>query len=146
MRGHRSASNQDSRREAKGDAVNSLPPSTLPLLLSPTSGERAGRGGTSRCQKTNCVCTRLPSSVSRGVSTIPEGDNKTKFKEVAMFDEISEIRRTRKKYNQAMLRSGISTFGKFEDLEADALKDGALSRKYKELVALGISITQKCYG
>jgi AhpD family alkylhydroperoxidase len=26
------------------------------------------------------------------------------------------------------------------------LKDGALSRKYKELVALGISITQKCYG
>ncbi len=63
-----------------------------------------------------------------------------------MFDEISEIRRTRKKYNQAMLRSGISTFGKFEDLEADALKDGALSRKTKELVALGISITQKCYG
>lgn len=63
-----------------------------------------------------------------------------------MFHEISEIRKTRKKYNQAMFRSGIATFRKFEDLEADALKDGALSRKYKELVALGISITQKCYG
>jgi hypothetical protein len=44
------------------------------------------------------------------------------------------------------LSSGISTFRKFEELEADALKDGALSRKYKELIALGISITQKCYG
>jgi hypothetical protein len=63
-----------------------------------------------------------------------------------MFDEISEIRKARKKGNQAMLSSGISTFGKFEELEVDALKDGALSRKYKELVALGISITQKCYG
>ena len=53
-----------------------------------------------------------------------------------MFDEISDIRETRKKYNQAMFRSGIGTFRKFEDLEADALKDGALSRKVKELVAL----------
>jgi len=66
--------------------------------------------------------------------------------EEAMFDEISDVRKTRKKYNQLMFRSGISTFRKFEDLEADALRDGALSRKYKELVALGISITQKCYG
>jgi len=63
-----------------------------------------------------------------------------------MFNEISEIRKTRKKYNQAMFRSGIAVFRKFEDLEADALKDGALTRKYKELIALGISITQKCYG
>ena len=63
-----------------------------------------------------------------------------------MFDEIGEIRKTRKKYNQLMFQSGISTFRKFEDLEADALQDGALSRKHKELIALAISITQKCYG
>jgi len=63
-----------------------------------------------------------------------------------MFDEIDEIRRTRKQYNQRMFQSGISTFRKFEDLEANALQDGALSRKHKELIALGISITQKCYG
>lgn len=63
-----------------------------------------------------------------------------------MFDDINDIRKTRKKYNQLMFRSGIGTFRKFQDLEADALKDGALSRKYKELVALGVSITQKCYG
>jgi alkylhydroperoxidase/carboxymuconolactone decarboxylase family protein YurZ len=71
---------------------------------------------------------------------------KTKFWEEAMFDEITDMRKTRKKYNQLMFRSGIGTFRKFEELEADALKDGALSRKYKELIALGISITQKCYG
>jgi alkylhydroperoxidase/carboxymuconolactone decarboxylase family protein YurZ len=71
---------------------------------------------------------------------------KSRFQEEAMFDEITDIRQTRKKYNQLMFRSRISTFRKFEDLEADALKDGALSRKYKELVALGIGITQKCYG
>jgi alkylhydroperoxidase/carboxymuconolactone decarboxylase family protein YurZ len=66
--------------------------------------------------------------------------------EVAMFDEIEEIRKTRKKYNNLMFNSGIGTFRQFEDLEANALKDGALSRKHKELIALGISITQKCYG
>jgi alkylhydroperoxidase/carboxymuconolactone decarboxylase family protein YurZ len=71
---------------------------------------------------------------------------KTKSWEEAMFNEITEIRKTRKQYNQLMFRSGIGTFRKFEELEADALKDGALSRKYKELIALGISITQKCYG
>ena len=63
-----------------------------------------------------------------------------------MFDEIDDIRKARKKYNQLMFRSGISTFREFEELEANALKDGALLRKHKELVALGISITQKCYG
>lgn len=63
-----------------------------------------------------------------------------------MFDEITEIRKTRKKYNQLMFRSGIGTFREFEELEGRALQDGALSRKSKELIALGISITQKCYG
>ena len=66
--------------------------------------------------------------------------------EVTMFDDIKEIRKTRKKYNNLMFQSGIGTFRQFEDLEANALKDGALSRKHKELIALGISITQKCYG
>jgi alkylhydroperoxidase/carboxymuconolactone decarboxylase family protein YurZ len=63
-----------------------------------------------------------------------------------MFDEIKEIRKTRKKYNNLMFRSGIDTFRRFADLEENALKDGALSRKHKELIALGISITQKCNG
>ena len=45
-----------------------------------------------------------------------------------------------------MLRSGIGTFRELEELEANALKDGALARKDKELIALGISISNACYG
>ena len=63
-----------------------------------------------------------------------------------MFGDIDEIRKTRKKYNAQMLRSGIKTFREIEELEANALKDGALSQKYKELIALGISISNACYG
>ncbi len=63
-----------------------------------------------------------------------------------MFDEIEDIRSARKKYNGLMFRSGVATFKGFEDLEAAALADGALPRKYKELLALGISVCEKCYG
>jgi alkylhydroperoxidase/carboxymuconolactone decarboxylase family protein YurZ len=45
-----------------------------------------------------------------------------------------------------MFRSGISTFRELEELEANALRDGALAQKYKELIALGISISHGCYG
>jgi len=63
-----------------------------------------------------------------------------------MFEEIKSLNRTRKKYNLKMFRSGISTFREIEDLEMKALRDGALAQKYKELIALGISISQTCYG
>ena len=63
-----------------------------------------------------------------------------------MFEEISQIRKTRKKYNAQMFRSGISTFREIEELEANAFRDDALTQKHKELVALGIGISQGCYG
>lgn len=63
-----------------------------------------------------------------------------------MFDEINQIRKTRKKYNLQMFRSGISAFREIEDLEVNALQDGDLAQKYKELIALGISISRVCYG
>jgi alkylhydroperoxidase/carboxymuconolactone decarboxylase family protein YurZ len=63
-----------------------------------------------------------------------------------MFENVNEIRMLRKKYNAQMLQSGISTFGELEDLEANALRDGELARKHKELIALGISISHGCYG
>lgn len=63
-----------------------------------------------------------------------------------MFDRIDEIRRFRKKYNLKMYRSGIKTFRELEEVEGNALADGALARKYKELIALGISISKACYG
>ena len=45
-----------------------------------------------------------------------------------------------------MYQSGIKTFREIGELEANALKDGALTQKYKELIALGISINNSCYG
>ena len=63
-----------------------------------------------------------------------------------MFPEIKKIRQMRKKYNWQMTQSGINTFREMGALEADALEDGALSQKVKELIALGISIGHACYG
>jgi len=62
-----------------------------------------------------------------------------------MFPKINEINRVRKKYNWQMSQSGIKTFREIGELEANALKDGALTQKYKELIALGISINNSCY-
>ena len=45
-----------------------------------------------------------------------------------------------------MVQSGIKTFRELGELETNALKDGALAQKYKELIALGISISSGCYG
>ncbi len=63
-----------------------------------------------------------------------------------MFPSINEIKTVRKKYNWQMSQSGIKTFREIEELEKNALKDGALTQKYKELIALGISISNSCYG
>ena len=63
-----------------------------------------------------------------------------------MFPDLNEIRKTRKQYNWQMSQSGIKTYRELGELEENALKDGALSQKYKELIALGISISNSCYG
>ena len=63
-----------------------------------------------------------------------------------MFDDPKEYRKLRKQYNGKMFLSGVETFREFEEMEAHALKDGALSQKHKELIALAVSIAQSCYG
>ena len=63
-----------------------------------------------------------------------------------MFEEIAEIRKARKKYNYKMFQSGVSTFHEMEQMEANVFKTGSIEQKYKELMALGISITHACYG
>jgi AhpD family alkylhydroperoxidase len=62
-----------------------------------------------------------------------------------MFDSISDIRHTRKRLNQEMFSSGVPAFREFEELEARALAAGALPAKEKELIALGISIAERCF-
>jgi AhpD family alkylhydroperoxidase len=63
-----------------------------------------------------------------------------------VFDDISKIRQTRKKYNFKMFQSGVGTFRELEELESNIFREGAINQKYKELIALGISIAQSCYG
>lgn len=63
-----------------------------------------------------------------------------------MFEDVEQIRKLRKKYNAQMARSGVSTFHELGELEGNALHAGELGQKYKELIALGISIKEGCFG
>ena len=63
-----------------------------------------------------------------------------------MFINTDEIRRLRQKYYLQMQKCGIKTFQDMDRIEMDALESGDLSQKYKELIALGISISKACYG
>jgi len=63
-----------------------------------------------------------------------------------MFIDTDETRKLRQKYNLQMQKSGIKTFQDMNRIEMDALESGDLSQKYKELIALGISISKACYG
>ena len=63
-----------------------------------------------------------------------------------MFDDVGKIRHTRKKYNFKMFQSGVGTFREMEELESNIFREGAIPQKFKELMALGISITHSCYG
>jgi alkylhydroperoxidase/carboxymuconolactone decarboxylase family protein YurZ len=63
-----------------------------------------------------------------------------------MFIDTDETRKLRQKYNLQMQKSGIKTFQDMDRIEMEALKSGDLSQKYKELIALGISISNACYG
>jgi hypothetical protein len=63
-----------------------------------------------------------------------------------LFIDTDETRKLREKYNLRMQESGIKTFQHMDRIEMEALESGALLQKYKELVALGISISRSCYG
>jgi AhpD family alkylhydroperoxidase len=58
-------------------------------------------------------------------------------------EKISEIIKTRKRAN-AFYTQRSEVFRSFTDLEQHTFKDGVLSKKQKELIALGISITINC--
>jgi hypothetical protein len=63
-----------------------------------------------------------------------------------MFIDTDETRKLRQKYNLQMQKSGIKTFQDMDRIEMEALESGELLQKYKELIALGISISKGCYG
>ncbi len=63
-----------------------------------------------------------------------------------MFIATEKIRELRQKYYLQMRKSGVRTFEDMDRIETAALESGSLLQKYKELIALGISISQGCYG
>jgi len=63
-----------------------------------------------------------------------------------MFIDTDKTRKMRQKYQLQMQQSGIKTFQDMDRIEMEALESGDLSQKYKELIALGISISKACYG
>ena len=70
----------------------------------------------------------------------------TTDRQAIIFPDVAEIRKTRKKYHWQRSQSGIRTYRELGELEENTLKGGALPQKVKELIALGISISNSCFG
>ena len=60
------------------------------------------------------------------------------------MNKIEEIRRKRQHAHEKLLSLDSKVYRAFLDMEAAAYSDGALVRKYKELVAVGISVVIDC--
>ena len=60
------------------------------------------------------------------------------------MDKIGEICRKRKLAHQKLLSLDSKVYRAFLDMEAAAYGDGALAKKYKELIAVGISVVTDC--
>lgn len=60
------------------------------------------------------------------------------------MEKIDELIRKRKRAHQQLLNLRSPVYAAFLDMERATYSDGALSRKYKELVAIGISVVINC--
>jgi len=60
------------------------------------------------------------------------------------MDRIEKICRKRKEAHQRLLSMNSKVYRAFLDMEAAAYADGALAKKYKELIAVGISVVTDC--
>jgi AhpD family alkylhydroperoxidase len=57
---------------------------------------------------------------------------------------LRDIARRRKRAHTALRAAGSKVYEAFLDMEKTAYADGALPRKVKELIAVGISIVRDC--
>ena len=60
------------------------------------------------------------------------------------MDKVKEIVRTRKRAHKKLLDLKSKTYRAFLELEKAAYADGALAKKHKELIAVGISVVIDC--
>lgn len=61
-----------------------------------------------------------------------------------MDNKLVELSNTRKWAHKKLLDEGSEVYRAFLDMERAAFSDGALTRKHKELIAVGISVTIDC--
>jgi AhpD family alkylhydroperoxidase len=64
--------------------------------------------------------------------------------ETWLMDKIDEIRKTRKEATSKLLSLKSKVYKRFLQMEEAAYSDGALTRKHKELIAIGISVVVDC--
>lgn len=60
------------------------------------------------------------------------------------MNELEKISRKRKKAHTKLLALKSKVYKAFLEIEKAAYSDGALSKKYKELIAVGISVVIDC--
>jgi AhpD family alkylhydroperoxidase len=60
------------------------------------------------------------------------------------MDKIEQIRRTRKEAHSKLLSLESKVYERFLQMEEAAYSDGALTKKHKELIAVGISVAVDC--
>ncbi len=60
------------------------------------------------------------------------------------MNKIEEIKRRRKWGHDQLTAKKSKVYGVVQKMEETAFEDGELSRKYKELIAVGISVTINC--
>jgi AhpD family alkylhydroperoxidase len=60
------------------------------------------------------------------------------------MDKIREICQQRKQAHRKLLSLDSKVYRAFLDMEAAAYADGALAKKHKELIAVGISVVTDC--
>ncbi len=60
------------------------------------------------------------------------------------MDKLHEISRRRKTAHTRLVSLGSKVYGAFLDMERATYSDGALPRKQKELIAVGISVVRDC--
>lgn len=61
------------------------------------------------------------------------------------MDRWSDRVQQKKRLNTRILQSRMRVFPGFQELGKQVFADGAISRKYKELMALAVAVSQNCF-
>jgi len=81
----------------------------------------------------------------RFIATVSQQRPKGKERRSAMSREkLEDLTRTRKWAHQKLVDAGSKVYRAFTQMESAAYSDGALKKKEKELIAIGISVCIDC--